>query len=152
MLQRIRTIADYQFGKSAGVMIFPDDSRFIASRRGEVRQVLLGKERLCTLRAHDGRLTLGLAGAKRYHDSFSYPKARVSVQDDAVPFVSAGKSVFSRHIMFADPELMAGDEVLIVDSDDNLIAVGSAMLCGREMMAFSTGMAVSVRKGILQKS
>ena len=35
MLERIRTIADYQFGKGAGRALFPDEVAFIFSRTGK---------------------------------------------------------------------------------------------------------------------
>lgn len=151
MLSRVRTIADYQFGKGVGTVVFPDDSRFISSRRGEVRQVLLGSRRLATLRAHDGRLTLGLAGAALLHGALRPPLSRVSVRDDVIPFIEAGKSVFAKHVISADPALQAGDEVLVVTSDDRLVAIGNAVMSGDEMISFMTGMAVQVRKGILQE-
>lgn len=151
MLSRVRTIADYQFGKGVGDVVFPDDARFISSRRGEVRQVLLGSHRLATLRAHDGRLTLGLAGAMLLHAALRAPLSRVSVGDEVIPFIGAGKSVFAKHVISADSALQAGDEVLVVTSDDRLIAIGNAVMGGEEMISFMTGMAVQVRKGILQE-
>ena len=92
MLSRVRTIADLQFGRGTGVQLFPDSCRFITSRRGGVRQVLLDGKRLATLRAHDGRLTLGLAGGKRLHEALPGQTGRVELREDVVPFIAAGKT------------------------------------------------------------
>ncbi|HOL42492.1 MAG TPA: hypothetical protein PLY78_11735 [Methanospirillum sp.] len=48
----------------------------------------------------------------------------------------------------ADPDIHAGDEVLVVDQDDRFLAIGEAVVSGTEMIACETGMAVSVRHGI----
>lgn len=37
---------------------------------------------------------------------------------------------------------------MVVDGDGRFIAIGEAILSGDEMLAFETGMAVSVRHGI----
>jgi uncharacterized protein with predicted RNA binding PUA domain len=69
------------------------------------------------------------------------------LREDVTSFIAAGKNLFSRHVIQADPDIHAGDEVLVVDGDGRFIAIGEAVLSGREMMAFDTGMAVSVRHG-----
>jgi uncharacterized protein with predicted RNA binding PUA domain len=148
MLSRVRTIADLQFGRGIGVQLFPDSCRFITSRRGGVRQVLLDGKRLATLRAHDGRLTLGLAGGKRLHEALPGQTGRVELREDVVPFIAAGKNLFCRHVTDADPGIHAGDEVIVTDGDGRFIAIGEAVVSGTEMMACETGMAVSVRHGI----
>jgi len=147
MLSRVRTIANLQFGRGIGNQLFPDSCRFITSRRGGVRQVLLDGKRLATLRAHDGRLTLGLAGGRRLHAA-SGSFGRVVLREDVTSFIAAGKNLFSRHVVQADPDIHAGDEVMVVDGDGQFIAIGEAVLSGNEMLAFESGMAVSVRHGI----
>ena len=151
MLRRVRVLADYQFGKNTGEALFPDSCRFITSRRGGVRQVMLDGRRLATLRAHDGRLTLGLAGSERLSRIIDPPGYRVVIMDDVSPYIAAGKSVFARHVLDADPALQAGDEVLVVTGDGTLQAVGSAVLSGREMCRSGFGVAVQVRKGTNQE-
>jgi uncharacterized protein with predicted RNA binding PUA domain len=151
MLRRVRILADYQFGKSIGKQLFPDTCRFITSRRGGVRQVMLDGKRLATLRAHDGRLTLGLAGAKRLCAILSHGEYRVVIQGDVIPFIAAGRSVFAKHVCDADPAIQAGDEVLVVSGDGALQAVGSAQISGREMCLSGNGVAVQVRKGMNQE-
>ena len=146
-LKRVRTIADYQFGGGAGDAVFPDNVEFLMSSTGRVRQVLLDGKRIATVRAQDGMLTLGMAGAARLHDFLKFPKNRVIVNSDAAPFVSKGKNAFSRHVVDADPDIRAGEEVMVVDEKDLLLGTGKAVLCAVEMRAFRKGMAVEVRSG-----
>lgn len=147
-LDRVRIIADYQFGKGAGRAIFPDDVVFQMSSTGRVRQILLDGKRIATVRAQDGVLTLGIAGAMKLHSCMKFPHNRVIVNSDAAPFVAKGKNAFARHVMEADPDIRAGEEVIVVDEKDNLLATGKAVLCALEMTAFKKGMAVEVRSGI----
>ena len=147
-LPRVRRIADFQFGRGAGLALFPDDVTFSYSNTKRVRFVNLGKERLVTVRANDGRLTLAYAGAKRLHAFFPAPRGRVTVIDDAVPFVADGKNAMAKHVTACDENILAEDEVFVVDKDDNLIATGMAMLSGCEMVGFNYGTAVKTRQGM----
>lgn len=147
MLRRVRILADYQFGKNTGETLFPDTCRFITSRRGGVRQVILEGRRLATLRAHDGRLTLGLAGAERLESILIPPRYRVRIEDEVSPYIAAGKSVFAKHVCDADPMIQAGDEVLVESGNGTLMGVGSAQISGDEMCRSGSGVAVQVRKG-----
>ncbi len=145
-LRRARVIADYQFGKGAGEVLFPDSVVFQFSTTGRIRQILLGRERLATLRARDGLFTLSTKGARALHGSI--PGLRVVVNSDAAPFAAKGKTVFAKHVIDAAPEIRAGQEVLVVDENDALLATGKAMLSALEMLSFKKGMAVDVRVGI----
>jgi uncharacterized protein with predicted RNA binding PUA domain len=154
--ERVRTLADFQFFKGAGMCLFPDACTFIYSRRGGVRQVLLDNHRLATLRAHDGRLTLGLAGCKRLYEVTAAPpfqgtEFRVMVQQDVASFIADGKNVFAKHVVFCDSSLLAGDEVIVVDEAGALLGVGMAHICGNEMRAFMYGAAVQMRRGVNQE-
>jgi uncharacterized protein with predicted RNA binding PUA domain len=148
MLIRARTIADFQFGPGAGTALFPKGCEFTLSRTGRLRQVLFEGERLATLRAQDGRFTLSYAGALRLQAALLAPRARVTIAKDVASFAAAGKNVFAKHVVAADPGIHAGDEVLVVDSRDRLLATGTAILSGTEMLAFNDGGAVSVRQGV----
>jgi uncharacterized protein with predicted RNA binding PUA domain len=145
-LKRVRTIADYQFGKGTGDMLFPDNVEFQMSTTGKVRQILLDNNRLATVRAHDGMLTLGMTGARKLHELIGFPGHRVVVNSDSAPFVAKGKNAFAKHVVAADPEIRAGEEVLVVDEDDVLLATGKTTLCAIEMLAFKKGMAVEIRQ------
>jgi len=144
-LRRVQVIADYQFGNGAGTALFPEGCTFIYSTTGRIRQVLFEGTRLATVRASDGRLTLGIEGARRVKECL--PGYRVVIRDDVAEFVAKGKNTFAKHVLDADPAIRAGDDVLVVDSGDRLIACGAAVVSGAEMLAFNYGVAVRVRQG-----
>jgi uncharacterized protein with predicted RNA binding PUA domain len=146
-LRRIRTIADYQFGRGAGKGLFPEDCTFTRSTTGRIRQIYLEGVRLATVRAQDGRLTLSIEGARRLHHTLPFPTYRVTIQGDVAEFPRKGKNVFARHVNTADREIRSGDEVLVVTDQDELLATGAAVLSGEEMLHFKYGVAVKVRQG-----
>jgi uncharacterized protein with predicted RNA binding PUA domain len=143
----VRRIADFQFGRRAGEALFPEETTFSYSITKRIRYANLGKTRLVTVRAGDGRLTLGYLAAERLHAFLEAPKNRVVVMKDAVPFILDGKTAMTKHVIASDPEIMAKDEVLVVDEVDNLLATGMAVLSGTELIEFSYGTAVKVRQG-----
>jgi uncharacterized protein with predicted RNA binding PUA domain len=147
LLARVRTIADYQFGNGAGNALFPEGCGFQLSQTGRVRQILLDGGRLATVRASDGRLTLSYTGATRLRKAIPPPGYRVSIDPAVSEFIAKGKTAFAKHVIAADLGIRAGDEVLVVMGDDELIATGMALLGGAEMLAFNYGPAVKVRQG-----
>ena len=144
---RVQIIADFQFGKGAGEALFPEGCEVILSRTGRVRQITLRGKRLATVRAKDGRFTLGIDGALRLLAALRPPAYRVVASGDVAEFIRQGKNTFAKHVIAADPAIRAGDEVMVVDGEDQLLATGSAVLSGGEMLLFNYGLAVKVRQG-----
>jgi uncharacterized protein with predicted RNA binding PUA domain len=143
----VQVIADFQFGKGAGEALFQEGCEVILSRTGRVRQISLDGKRLATVRAKDGRFTLGIDGALRLLSSLPPPAYRVVVTGEVADFIRQGKNTFAKHVIAADPAIMAGDEVMVVDGHDQLLATGSSVLSGGEMLRFNYGVAVKVRQG-----
>ena len=149
-IRRIRSVADYQFGRGVGVKLFPKNVEIICSKRtGRIRYVYLKGERLVTLRPTDGLLSLSIAGAKRIVKRAKY---RVTVQNDVAEFIIKGGDVFAKHVVRADKNIRPKDEVIVVDENCEVLAVGRAVLSGDEMEAFKSGVAVKVRRGLLEES
>ena len=152
-LQKIRSVADYQFGKDTGTNLFPDTVRIVYSKNtGKIRHVHLKEEMLATLRPTTGQLILTVAGAKRLVREVNPLRCWVKVDADAEPFVKKGRSAFAKHVTDADPEIRPNQEVIVVNGKNRVLAVGRALLSGDEMKQFSRGMAVRVRRGVAEKS
>ena len=96
---------------------FREGCTFIFSTTGRIRQILLGGVRLATVRASDGRLTLGIEGAKRLQALLPPPGYRVVIREDVAEFVAQGKNAFAKHVTAADPAIRAGDDVLVVTGE-----------------------------------
>jgi predicted RNA-binding protein (TIGR00451 family) len=148
-LQRIRAVANYQFGADIGDALFPENVLITHSRRtGRIRHIYLDKVLLATLRPKDGLFSLTVEGASRLLATLAFPKLRVVVQGDVAKFILRGGDVFARHVVQTDTSLRAGEEVLVVSPEDKLLAAGKALLTGKEMLAFKRGVAVKVRRGV----
>lgn len=152
-LKRIRSVADYQFGKGVGIKLFPENVKIEFSKRtGRIRYVYLDGKRLATLRPTDGSFSLSITGAKRIAENRDSAKCFVTVKDDVSKFIAEGSDVFAVHVLKADDEIRPKDEVIVVNESGEVLAVGRAVLSGEEMKAFKTGVAVKVRRGSLEES
>ena len=152
-MKRIRAVADYQFGRSVGTGLFSDKVKIEFSRRtGRIRYIYLDEKRLATMRPTDGFFSLSIEGAKRIIENTSSARCFVTVQDDVSKFIAEGGDVFAVHVVKADDEIRAKDEVIVLDSARKVLAVGRAVLSGEEMTAFKRGVAVKVRRGCTEES
>ena len=146
--RRVKYIADYQFGSGSGKALFNGNINIVKSKKtGKIRHVYDNDKLIATLRASDGVLVLGKEGALRLHRYLPYPHNRVIVNEEAEPFAVEGKSIFAKFIIDCDSNIRSSEEILIVNSKDELLAFGRSILCGPEMMDFKTGQAVKTRKG-----
>jgi len=151
-LRRIRSVADYQFGKGVGAKMFPRNVEILFSKRtGRIRYVYLDSKRLATLRPTDGLFSLSITGAKRIVENAGSAKCFVTVKSDVSKFIAEGGDVFAVHVVRADYEIRPKDEVIIFDEGGKVLAVGRAVLSSEEMEAFKRGVAVKVRRGCLQE-
>jgi predicted RNA-binding protein (TIGR00451 family) len=152
-LQKIQSVADYQFGRDTGEKLFPDEAKIMYSKNtGKIRHIRLNRELLATLRPTTGLFVLTIAGAKRLIHEVKPMRHWVKVNEDAEPFVLKGRSAFAKHVVDADEALKPQDEAVVINVKDEVLAVGKAQLSGKEMKEFSRGTAVRVRRGVAEKS
>ena len=148
-LAKVRSIADYQFGKGVGLELFPSNVEIQYSpRTGRIRYINLDGERLATLRPTDGVLSLSIKAAVFMAEKTPFAKCFVTVKNDVSKFIAEGGDVFAVHVVKVDGEVGARDEVIVLDEDGQVLAVGRTLLSSEEMKAFKTGVAVKVRHGI----
>lgn len=148
-LYRIRAVADYQFGEGAADALFSGKIELVKSKNTDkIRNIVVDGEHILSLRAEDGFFTMRPGAARRLMKAFPSPKFRVMVKDDAIPFVMEGKNTFCGFIQEADQDLRPMDEVMVVDKNDRLLAIGRAILVFDEMKAMKKGIAVKVREGV----
>lgn len=148
-LGKVRSIADYQFGKGVGFKLFPDNVTFEYSRRtGRIRFINLDGERLATLRPTDGLLSLSIKAAQFVIENLSKDaKCFVTIKNDVSKYIAEGGDVFAVHVVSVDDDVGAKDEVIVLDEDRHVLAVGRTVLSAQEIRAFKTGVAVKVRHG-----
>src|SRR3990172_3333653 len=105
-LRRIRSVADYQFGKGVGTKLFPENVEILYSKAtGRIRYVNLNGERLATLRPTDGMLSISITAAKVLAENDCSAQCFVTVRNDVSEFVAEVGDVFAAHVVKSDGEI-----------------------------------------------
>ncbi|MBD3406211.1 MAG: hypothetical protein GF411_08885 [Candidatus Lokiarchaeota archaeon] len=133
----LRATADFQFGTSAGNLLIPDKAKL----KGKLYRMVLSKidkEQTCAFVASNGSLSLTLYGGEliqpleKYWARFEGAKVR-------------GGALFAVGVKNADYSIRPGDEVIVLNEDNNVVAVGRSEMSGREMCELDYGEAISFR-------
>ncbi len=146
-MRQIQSIADFQFGKGAGEVLFPEETMIEKSKgTNRIRYIYRDNERICSFRVRDGYLIPSILGGEILHkNNFSL---KITVNDDADPFVRDGKTVFSKHVLDLDEGISAKDEVIIINQKGEFLGIGTAKISGKLIKEMKSGVAVATRKGI----
>jgi conserved protein with predicted RNA binding PUA domain len=157
--EKIHRHVDALFG--AGVSdALPADIQFEFSRRtGRIKNFSIGCRLAVTLRTNGG-LALTIIGAQYLlENSKQFWENCVIPVQEAIPFVSEGRSLFCKHVKWCGSNIKVGSDVAVIDgnssgdgNDDDgsrrVVAVGIAMLSSKLMKQYQKGVAVKVRQGI----
>ncbi|MBS3777814.1 MAG: tRNA-guanine transglycosylase, partial [Candidatus Thermoplasmatota archaeon] len=147
--KKVKSVGQMQFGPDIATPLFDGVVSMIKSKKtNKIRNVFANEEHIVSMRASDGLFTLKLDGGKRIHKHSLLPRFRVVIEDDAVPFVKDGKSVFSKFVATVDKRLRPMDECIVVSNKDEFLAVGQCILSPYEMECFQFGQAVKVREHV----
>jgi 7-cyano-7-deazaguanine tRNA-ribosyltransferase len=145
-LLRCRAVLDMQFGRGAGDILEGRKVDIVKSRRtGKIRNVIVDGVHVLSMRASDGRFSPRIEGGRLLKGVLQYPKMRVKVEDEPAEFAAKGNNVFAKFVIDCDPEIRPGDDVLVVNTRDELAAVGRALMNCDEMRSFKRGVAVRVK-------
>lgn len=131
--ERLRSLADYQFGRAAADALFAGAH---TAGKWPTGKVFAAGEQLAMLPTERGLLSLTMAGAKRILAAGVY---RVEIDD----FRPKG-GIFAVGVRDADADIRPGDEVVVHYKGD-LRAVGTALMSGREMVQLKRGEAINAR-------
>jgi 7-cyano-7-deazaguanine tRNA-ribosyltransferase len=135
-----------QFGRGAGDILDGKKVEIVKSERtGKIRNVIVDGEHALSMRAHDGRFSLKLEGGKMLMRALPSPKMRVKIDDEPAEFAAKGNNAFAKFVLECDPEIRPGDDVMVINTKGDLVAVGRALMNREEMLAFKRGVAVKVK-------
>jgi uncharacterized protein with predicted RNA binding PUA domain len=145
--RRLAIMVDYLFGKGVSGALPKKGIRLAYSKRsGRVKMVFIGDERFATVKPN-GSMALSVCGASVLMRSRSFRKNCVVVKDDAVEFVQGGKSVFCKFVLAAGSNVYPKSEVVLLSGRGRILGVGMAVVAGKFMAQFKSGVAVKVREG-----
>ncbi len=149
---KVRSVCEYQFCKGAGAVLTEGELKFAKNRKGSIKNVFLDDFHVLSMRHYDGLFSLKEEGARILHRNFRAPTLRVQVTEDSALFNRDGKNVFNGFVTHAWEHIRPGDEVLIVEGDDTLVAVARAFNGHLEMLYYDIGLAARTRTGITDQS
>ena len=145
-LPRCKAVLDMQFGRGAADILKGRTVKIVKSERtGKIRNVHVDEQHVLSMRASDGRFTLKMEGARLLMGVLEPPKMRVRTEDEPAEFAAKGNNVFAKFVLDCDETIRPGDDVMVVNSRDELRAVGRALMNREEMLAFKRGIAVRVK-------
>ncbi|MHA1345617.1 MAG: PUA domain-containing protein [Candidatus Heimdallarchaeaceae archaeon] len=149
-IRQLQGIADFQFGKGSGDVLFPKGIMVERSKGTQrIKIIYLNGERLCSFRVRDGFLILSISGGIKLHKNKL--GLRVKIIEEVESFIRKGKSVYAKHVLEADEKISPKEEILIVNHQDEFIGFGTAKMPGKLMIQMNSGVAVDTRKGIGEK-
>ena len=68
--------------------------------------------------------------------------------DEAVPLVTKDALFFCKHVKWCGSNVKVGSDVVLIDDNGKILAVGRARIASHMMKGFDIGVAVRVRQGI----
>jgi len=143
--KQFSVMLDYEFGPGTSSALPKTELRFVYSKRSDrMKQVFHGEKLFATIRPN-GVIAPTFYGASVLAKSKAYLQNSVTVVQDAVPFVSEGRSVFCKFVKSVGKHVLSSGEVVVLDPAGRVIAVGSAKIHGDYMKQFKAGVAVKVR-------
>lgn len=144
--RKLRAVLNLQWGEQVSSLVDLDGLNMTISKStGKIRHVKQGNEILLTLVPTTGLFTPTYQGGIHLLKQGIESQYIVTIEDEVSEFVSAGKSALAKFIVKVRPNLLAGEEVLVVDGSGSLLGVGKALLSGTEMIALQRGVAVNIR-------
>ena len=135
VLNELRSVAKYQFGKEAEAIITDD-----VVAKGRYHRTLYSNGKTLALLNRDvGLYTLNLEGGRRL--------AELGIHVVEIDFDLKTNTLFAPGIVDADSNILPKDEVVVVRNDE-VVAVGKAVLTGKEMVESRNGVGVKIRHRI----
>lgn len=151
-LLKLAMLIDAQFFNGAHKILdnFKEIYIIISPSTGRPRMIVDEKNnRLFSIRASDFKLIPTLYTAKLLKNLAKYPRLRVIVCNEVSEFIARGGNVFARHVVIVDEDIRAGDDVIVTNEEDKLLAIGRAKLSAPEMLFFTRGVAVITRESVM---
>ena len=137
---------DALFGSGSSKYL-PKDIDIILSRKtGRIRTVSHKGKLLCTLRI-DGSLAISIHFAQILLQNKTFRKNCIEINNDAAPFVQEGRSVFCKHVVWCGKNVCVASDTPIL-FENQVIAVGRAILSSEMISDFKRGVAIKVRDSL----
>jgi predicted RNA-binding protein (TIGR00451 family) len=149
-LRNIKGISDYQFGQLITDILFEDENSIrveYSKNTNKIKYIYENEDLLLSFKPTNGFFTISLYAAHKIVSHTDIPLMRAVVLSEISEFIKKGRNLFCKHVIDIDPRLRALDEVIVVNEEDEVLAVGRLMIPIPYIKTFNTGVAIKVRKG-----
>ncbi len=149
-LRKVRAISDYQFGQSITDILFENENEInfkFSKNTGKIKHVYDKDKLILNLRPTNGFFTLSLFSAVKIIKSIPPLKLRAIVMNEISEFIRKGRNVFCKHVIDIDDSLRPSDEIIVVNQENEILAIGKLVIPVPYVRSFKTGIAIKVRKG-----
>lgn len=145
-LIKLKHTIDALFGNGISKNLPKNIEMTFSKKTGRIREVYSDKKLLCTLRI-DGGLAISPYFAQILLKNKKFKQNCIEINSDSEPFVRDGKSVFCKHVTWAGKNILIGADVPVLYQDE-VIAVGRAIVNSEMMLTLKRGVAVKVRDSL----
>ncbi len=138
---------DALFGKGVSNVLPKELSFKYSKKTGRIKSFGRKDQLVGTLRS-DGGIALTIFGGSILMNSSNFKQNCVIPNHDALPFVSEGRSLFCKHVEWFGSNINIGSEVVVIDKNDDVVAVGKSVVSQSQLYGRIGDVAVRVREGI----
>jgi len=148
-LSRIRKLAERQFGTGCGELLLPKDRIAILNRSPSLDRMdeIISDGFVLGAAIYDPpegeRLIIRTTAAERILPGMR--SGRVTADDGALPSISKGSNLMGPGVISSDSDIEIGDEVVVLNGEDKVVATGIARKSSGEMALGKRGVAVKIR-------
>ncbi|MHA2289060.1 MAG: PUA domain-containing protein [Promethearchaeota archaeon] len=150
-LRKVKAISDYQFGQTITNILFENENEInieFSKNTGKIKHVYDKDNLILNLRPTNGFLTFSIFSAIKIIENIPPPKLRAVVLNEISEFIKKGRNVFCKHIIDIDDNLRPNDEIIVVNQENEILAIGKLVIPVPYVRNFKTGVAIKVRKGV----
>ena len=143
---KLQQSLDALFGPGSSKYLPKDIDVILSRKTGRIRTVSHKGKTLCTLRIN-GSLAISIDFAQTLLQSKTFRENCIEINQDAAPFVMEGRSVFCKHVLWCGKNIRVGSDTPII-FENQVIAVGKAILSSEMISNFERGVAIKVRDSL----
>jgi len=147
---KLQHTLDALFGNGVSKQLPKDLEMTFSRKTGRIRTVSHKGKLLCTLRI-DGGLAISTYFAQILLKNKKFKENCVEISKDAAPFVQEGRSVFCKHVTWCGKEVRISADTPIL-FENQVIAVGKAILSSEMISDFNRGVAIKVRDSLKSRN
>jgi uncharacterized protein with predicted RNA binding PUA domain len=162
--EKICSHVDFVFGAGISSILSENLDIEYSKKTGKIKSFSIDGNLVGTFRT-DGGIALTIYGANLFLEHKRFLEHCLVPIEDAIPFVSEGRSLFVKHVLHCGLSVKCGSEVAIIDKNQSILAVGRSLFSSGYYAQMANehalkshgashlrGIGVKIREGIKSRS